>query len=147
MNPPVCASLLPRPANSPFGPPARKRRLISLTSLIDVVFILLIFFMLVTNLVDGRAIDLDAPARAAAGASMEGALLVEVRPGGVRLSGEPMSLDALLARVGKRLAQQPDQRVLIAPATGVSLQEAVEVLDRLAAAGATTLSLAGHANR
>jgi biopolymer transport protein ExbD len=137
MNPPV--SILPPPRLA-----SRKRRgrpLISLTPLIDVVFILLVFFMLASNFLHWRSIALNAPAEAAAGPSMEGALLVEVRPDGLRLAGETLSADALAARIGQRLAQTPDQRVLVKPAAGVPLQAAVDVLDRLSEAGATEIAL------
>ncbi len=42
----------------------RRRALISLTPLIDVVFILLVFFMLPSSFLDWRAIDLDPPGQA-----------------------------------------------------------------------------------
>jgi biopolymer transport protein ExbD len=119
----------------------RRRPLISLTPLIDVVFILLVFFMLASSFLDWRSIDLDAPAQAAAGLSMEGALLVEIRADGLRLSGETVSLDGLAERIAARVEAKPEQRVLVKPAQGVTLQEAVQVLDRLAAAGAAELSL------
>ena len=120
---------------------ARRRALISLTPLIDVVFILLIFFMLASSFLDWRAIELNAPAQAAAGTSVEGALLVEVRSDGLRLSGETVSLDALASRISARLETAPDQRVLVRPASGVALQQAVAVLDRLKAVGVSELSL------
>ena len=79
--------------------PRRRRPLISLTPLIDVVFILLVFFLLASSFLDWRAIDLSAPAEAAAGASVQGALLVEVREEGLRLSGEAVSLEDLESRL------------------------------------------------
>lgn len=119
----------------------RSRPLISLTPLIDVVFILLVFFMLASSFLDWRAISLDAPATAAAGASMEGALLIEVRADGLRLGGETLSLDALAGRAARQLEKKPDRRVLIRPDTGVDVQRVVAVLDRLAAAGVGNMSL------
>jgi len=121
--------------------PRRRRPLISLTPLIDVVFILLIFFMLASSFLDWRAIELAAPGRAVGGGSLEGALLVDLRADGLRLAGEPVSLDQLASRVGARLAVRPGQRVLLRPADGVPLQQAVTVLDRLAALGVTELAL------
>lgn len=119
-----------------------RRRLVGLTPLIDVVFILLVFFMLASSFQDWRAIDLAAPAAAGAtGTPMEGALLVEVRPDGLRLAAEPVSLDVLVARVGQRVASQPEVPVLVKPASGVVLQEMVRVLDALGAVGVTELSL------
>ena len=132
------------PAYAP-RPPAlkrgRRRALISLTPLIDVVFILLIFFMLASSYLDWRAIDLNSPAKAATGASAEGALLVEIQSDGLRLAAEELSLDALALRVAARLREKPNQRVLIKPADGVSVQSTVDVLDRLKAAGAANMSL------
>ncbi|MEQ8816268.1 MAG: biopolymer transporter ExbD [Thalassobaculum sp.] len=119
----------------------RRHRLISLTPLIDVVFILLVFFMLASSFLDWRSIVLSAPSAGAASAAMEGTLLVEVRPRGLRLSGRPLTLEALESRVRSRLADKPDQAIFVKPAAGVPLQRAVAVLDRLTAAGATRLSL------
>lgn len=121
---------------------ARRRPLISLTPLIDVVFILLIFFMLASSFLDWRTIELNAPSSGAAAPSLTGALLVEIRRDGLRLSGETVSLDRLAERVADRVARVPDQRVVVKPAQGVPLQETVTVLDRLAATGVADLSLA-----
>ena len=121
--------------------PARRAR-IGLTPLIDVVFILLIFFMLASRFADHRALPLDA-ASAGAGAGPEGALLVEIRRDGLRLSGEALAPDALAARLAAHLRARPDLRVLLAPAPGVDLQAAVAALDLLASAGARDVALLG----
>ncbi len=125
----------------PSNRAGRRRGLIRLTPLIDVVFILLIFFMLASSFLDWRALDLTAASEAEAGASMEGALLVEIRSNGLRLSGVSISLDALGARMEARAEMRPGQQVLVKPARGITVQEAVRVLDRLAGAGITQLSL------
>ena len=119
----------------------RRRALISLTPLIDVVFILLVFFMLASSFLDWRAIDLSAPAEATSGSSMEGALLIEIREDGLRLSGQSLDLEDLAAQIQARVADNPEQRVLVRPAEGVTLQQAVEVLDRVAKTGVAELSL------
>ena len=131
----------PQLANRAGQPQGRRRPLISLTPLIDVVFILLVFFMLASSFLDWRSIDLNAPAQAAAGPAMEGALLVEIRSDGLLLSGEPVSLDVLTARIAERVAAKPGQRVVVKSAAGVPLQDAVNVLDRLTEAGVAQLSL------
>ena len=131
-------ALLPRASRS-----RRRRALISLTPLVDVVLILLVFFMVASSFRDWRAITLDAGVSGGNGASarMEGALLVEVLPGGVRLSGEPVSLELLATRVRRHATQRPDLRVLIEPAPGVGLQETVHVIDALRSSGVSGLSL------
>ena len=120
---------------------ASRRSLVSLTPLIDVVFILLIFFMLATSFLDWRVISLNAPRAAQAGSAMEGALLIEVLPSSLRLSGENLSIDALALRVRQRLAKKADQPVMVKASPGVDLQRAVRVLDRLAEVGAVDVTL------
>lgn len=115
--------------------------MVSLTPLIDVVFILLIFFMLASSFLDWRAIDLNTPGARTVGAAMEGALLVEVMPDRLRLSGETLSLEALGERVRQRLAVKPNQPVVVKAAPGVELQRAVKILDGLSAAGAGQVSI------
>ena len=126
---------------------ARRRALIGMTPLIDVVFILLVFFMLASSFLDWRAIDLTAPAKASASGRMDGALLVEIRPKGLRLAGEALPPEALIARVAAHVLEKPEQKVLVRPAAGVALQDTVRLLDGLAAAGATELSLIRERDR
>lgn len=121
--------------------PAGRRPLISLTPLIDVVFILLVFFMLASSFLDWRAIDLDAPATPGIAASAEGAILIEVRPNGLRFAGRTVGLEDLAGRISRRLAERPDQRILVRPARGVALQDAIAVLDRMSRAGAARITL------
>lgn len=126
----------PRLANSG----RRRRSVISLTPLIDVVFILLVFFMLASSFLDWRSIDLAPPASAGAGSSMTGAMLLEIRTDGLRLSGHTVTPAEAEEKIMAKVRETPDQRVLIKPAGGVALQRAVDILDRLSAAGVTKLS-------
>lgn len=118
----------------------RRRAVISLTPLIDVVFILLVFFMLASSFLDWRSIDLAPPASAGAGASLTGAMLLEIRADALRLGGHPVTADEAERKIMAKVRETPDQRVLIEPAAGVTLQRTVDVLDRLSAAGVSTLS-------
>ncbi len=137
----MTSSGLAGPRCWPAGRARRHRQLISLTPLIDVVFILLVFFMLASSFLDWRSIGLTAPQAGDAGATIEGALLVEVRAQGVRLAGRPVTEDELERQLRVRLAEKPDQTVFVKAGQGVPLQRVVSVLDRLTAAGATGLSL------
>ena len=131
----------PRLADRAASARGRRRALISLTPLIDVVFILVVFFMLASSFFDWRAIDLTAPGQAAASPSAEGAVLVEVRADGLRLSGQPITLDDLAQHLRDRLADDAGRRVLVQASTGVALQRVIAVLDRVSDAGASDLSL------
>lgn len=121
---------------------SRSRTLLILTSLIDVMFVLLLYFMMASNFLNLNAISLGAPAVGVATSAPEtGALLVEVRLDGVRFAGRYMPLDAVANAVQQRLREYPGLRVLVQPGAGVNLQRTVYVLDALSAVGATHLSL------
>lgn len=126
---------------SPLSKPRRRRSLIGLTPLIDVVFILLIFFMLASRFLDWRAIDLSSAAETAVGAGAQEALLVEITGDGVRLSGAAVTLEELEREARNRLAGGEIERAIVKPAPGVPLQRTVDALDRLKAAGVSNMTL------
>ncbi|MEM8790179.1 MAG: biopolymer transporter ExbD [Pseudomonadota bacterium] len=125
----------------PFGREPRKRLKISLTPLIDVVFILLVFFMLASSFLDWRSIQVSSAGQPGAPSGVEGSLLIDLRSDGVRLAGETLTLEALGERVGARMQAKPDQRILIRPASGVDMQRMVTLLDTLSNAGAQDIAL------
>lgn len=123
------------------GVRARKPRLMLLTPLIDVVFILLVFFMLASSFLDWRALRISVPAVDAA-AAVGGSMLVRVHAdGSLDLNGEPVQLALLVQRMGEQLGRDPQQRILVQPRGGVALQALVTVLDALAEGGAGNLAL------
>lgn len=117
----------------------RRRAAVALTPLIDVVFILLVFFMLASRFLDERSLTLSA---GGGGGGMEGAMLLEVRAEGLRLSGEALAPEALAARLSARLAERPETRVILRAGEGVDVQRTVAAIDLAARAGATRLALA-----
>lgn len=135
------SALSPRLANNQ----SRRRALVSLTPLIDVVFILLVFFMLASSFLDWRAIDLTPPGEAAkTTATQSVSMLIDVTEDGLRLGGQAVELAVLLTQVQQELTDKADRPVVVRPQAGVSLQEVITLLDRLAAIGVTKLSLNRH---
>lgn len=134
----------PRYLDAAFSTDGRfqRRRLISLTPLIDVVFILLIFFMMATNLLEWRAIPLSTAAGKQASSQGAPAILVRVTSDSQPvLNGVPVSEDELGLQVRKLLQTRTNLRVLVQPDNGVPLQQTVTVVDVLAAAGASDVML------
>ena len=126
-----------------FGPEEPAARPISLTPLIDVVFILLVFFMLASSFLDWQAVDLKLSGGVGEARGEARSLLVRIEAGGaLRLNGELRSPDALEAEVARRLTENADLAVVLQPGPGVPLQRAVTVLDLLKRAGVSDLSLA-----
>ncbi|MGA1561542.1 MAG: ExbD/TolR family protein [Gammaproteobacteria bacterium] len=128
-----------------FDADVRPRRWLSLTPLIDIVFLLLVFFMLATQFAREQALPLDVPGRAVASsdASLSGALLVRVRATGeVDIAGQGVTLDQLQQRVSALVsARGEEHRVILRSEQGLDLQRLVQVLDRVRDAGATHVSL------
>jgi biopolymer transport protein ExbD len=109
---------------------------VSLTPLIDVVFILLIFFMLATSFADERRLPLASRAIGASPAAPVAQLLV--RADGVLLDGAPTTLpDA-----ARRLAADPRRRVVVEAGRDAPLQAVVDSIAALRAAGARDVSVA-----
>lgn len=121
--------------------PRRKRPIIGLTPLIDVVFILLIFFMLASSFLNWRAIDLSAPVRAAVAPVKSDTLKIEILPNGISVDGESASPEVLARQVADRLAVDSELLIVIQPAVAVPLQRTVTIVDQLHALGAYNLNL------
>ncbi|MCC5970564.1 MAG: biopolymer transporter ExbD [Pararhodobacter sp.] len=119
--------------------PARPRRRMSLTPMIDVVFLLLIFFMLAARFGQDGVLVLSGGA--GGGQSWSGPpRLVDFAPAGLWLNGNPMHTDALPDAL-LPLMQNPDDPVILRPRDGASLQDLSDLSERLQAAGLTRLIL------
>ncbi|WP_065334699.1 ExbD/TolR family protein [Tritonibacter mobilis] len=106
-----------------------KRRL-SMTSLIDVIFLLLLFFMLSSTFSRFGTVDLMA-AEAGQGVSGETRpLFLKLSPGQISLNGEVVALDRLAQSLGQLRAQQENssQQVLLSLSGEVTSQRLVDVL-------------------
>ncbi|QDL93595.1 biopolymer transporter ExbD [Paroceanicella profunda] len=108
--------------------------------MIDVVFLLLVFFMLAARFGADSAISLKAAGRDASG--YQGApRLVELRPGGLTLNGIAVTREDLAARLAP-LMPTPDALVVLRARDGAEVQGLVDVIETLKAGGITTLALA-----
>ncbi len=125
-----------------FSQPRPSERLISLTPLIDVVFILLIFFMLASSFLDWRTVDVSVSSGVGAETSAQRAILVSLRSdGSVAVGSEPVATQTLRSVLIEKLADDSERRVVIRSDPGVSLQRAVDTLDLVRSIGATNISL------
>jgi biopolymer transport protein ExbD len=119
----------------------RAPRKVSLTPLVDLVFILLIFFMLQTNFLRPRAVNLTLPGEAGGASTGAAALYIEVQAGGaVWLDGERVPPGLL----GSRLQARPRSRgreVVIAVDQGVALQRVVDIVDLVHANGLGAIAI------
>ena len=121
----------------------RRRAVISLTPLIDVVFILLVFFMLASSFLDWRSITLDTvlPPPSRPKAADQQPLLLSVSAEQTRLNGELLGMDILLPALRQGLDADSNAMVRVQPLGDTPLQAVVAVLDELKLAGITRLTM------
>ena len=123
-----------------FGTERQHHRRPSLTPMVDVVFLLLVFFMLAARFGLDRAIPLTPPGPSV-GAYQGAPRLVTVTPDAVLLNGVAVPEGELAAALAP-LMPDPEATVILRSAETARLQRLVAVLDRLGAAGYTNLVLA-----
>lgn len=119
--------------------PARRARIApSLTPLIDVVFILLVFFMLASSFADERRLQLQSTSSGAAAGESD-TLVVDVAPAQVLFDGDRVALDRLPARLAA--AGSAEAGVLVQVGEGVAVQRLLDVLDAVALSDPSTVAL------
>ena len=110
----------------------RTRRKPSLTPMIDVVFLLLVFFMLAARF----GLDTSLPLlTAGSGEAYSGPpRLVDVGGDDLMLNGAPISPEALIARLGT-MTESPDDMIVLRPSATTNLQRAIDVMMMMNDAG------------
>ena len=121
-----------------LAPPPRPRRKPSLTPMIDVVFLLLVFFMLASRF--GTDAVLPLPLAAGGGEYSGPPRLVDIGPTSLNLNGVAVTPDELTARLSEMM-QSPSDTVILRGRDGADLQRIITVTDGLRAAGLTALVL------
>ena len=114
-----------------------------LTSLIDIVFLLLIYFMLTTNFMVDEGIKIKLPKASATSPQTQKEITIVVdKKGRAFLENQEVPLNELFAVLKERLAGTEDGLVVIKADRSVILNKAVRVMDVAKAAGAGRLVLA-----
>lgn len=123
---------------------------INLTPLIDVVFLLLIFFMVSTSFSELTQLVVDLPEAEGALASADTAVLLVVDvAGNMTLDGKPVPNDArgLSAAMGQRLSGNTDIPVTLSADAMTPHQYVVTAMDVVAQLNITRLSIATENTR
>ncbi|MBU2980707.1 biopolymer transporter ExbD [Lentibacter algarum] len=118
--------------------PSRVRRKPALTPLIDVVFLLLVFFMLAAQF--GRETAVDMAGGAGVSDYSGPPRLITLLPDGLLLNGAVQS-EAELAQALLSLTDSPDDAILLRARDGADVQRLTDIAQRLTAAGFTRLML------
>lgn len=122
-----------------FDRTSRRVLNLPLTPLIDVVFILIIFFMLTTSFMRIESLELMLPSTGKVSDKKE-VTHIFIRENGDLILGqrnvEPEELSQTLVRL---FSDNPSSPVMLLSAEGVTMQQLVAVMDRVTAAGGKSL--------
>lgn len=110
----------------------RRRRKFSLTSLIDVIFLLLLFFMLSSTFSRFAEVDL-ASASAGGAAATAPPVFLSLAAGSLRLNGTEAAMDSLSDTLAKNRTGDDPLRVVVAAQADVTAQRLTDLLVALRA--------------
>jgi biopolymer transport protein ExbD len=116
---------------------------VDISPLIDMVFILLIFFMVSTTFVKDMKLDLQRPsAQSADPASTKAIRLYIDESGDTYLDGQPVQLWVIQSRLRQMLDSGGSQTVLVVTDGGVPSDKLVRVVDQARLSGANDVGVA-----
>ncbi len=116
---------------------------VDISPLIDMVFILLIFFMVSTTFVKDMKVDIDRPqASSASTASTKAVRLYIDKSGDTFLAGEPIRVWVIQSRLRDMLKTSTNKSVLVVTDDIVPSGRLVEVVDQARLAGASDVGVA-----
>ncbi|KIN70006.1 Biopolymer transport protein, ExbD/TolR family [Sulfitobacter noctilucicola] len=124
--------------------PRPPRALISLVAMIDVLLILLVFFMVTSTYLDLDMIPAVAPeaenAQKAAPQTSASTILIRIGADGVPvIRGQPVEVDDLTVLLKQAVADAPALSVMVLPTGVARMQALVSVMDIATTAGVTNL--------
>jgi len=113
-------------------PAQQRRRGLSMTSLIDVIFLLLLFFMLSSTFTKFSEVQISGTSAGASASQNTPPLFVRLLPDTVQMNGQTLDLETLPTAIAQRRSTHT-QTILIAPqADTTTAQRLVDVLVLLA---------------
>lgn len=116
---------------------------LNLTPLIDMIFILLIFFVVTSSFVKESGIEVNRPTAQTAERQERGNIIISVNKAGeFWIDRRKVSADALRANVERLHAENPEGAVIIAADKQTLTESLVQALDQARLAGVTNVSIA-----
>ncbi len=118
---------------------------IDMSPLIDMVFILLIFFMVSTTFVKDMKLDLERPGASSAGPASTKSIRVYIDQNSkVYVDGQPTRVWVLQSKVRELMKSGSSESVLVVTDKGVAAERLLEVVDACRLAGAKDVGVAAQ---
>lgn len=108
----------------------RKALHMNLTALVDIIFMLVIFFMMTTSFTASESLELSLPSKNAAVASNKDVMRLRIMPTGhVTINDVYVNATQLNDELVEAIVRDPDTRIAILSTNGVSVQQLVSLMD------------------
>ena len=115
---------------------------INLSPLIDMIFILLIFFVVTTTFVKNMELDIERPGAASAERADQRSIRVAIdRSGSVFIDGQPVQVWMVQTAVRDEVADDRERPVLVVADRRVESGRLIEVVDQCRLAGARNVGV------
>ena len=116
---------------------------IDMTPMLDIVFIMLIFFIVTTSFVKEAGIDVQKPQAANASKKPSANIFIAIRENGeIWMDKRVVDVERVSANIEKLLAEQPTDIVVIQADKGARHGVVVKVMDAIKDAGIDKISIA-----
>ena len=116
---------------------------IDMTPMLDIVFIMLIFFIVTTSFVKESGIDVIRPSAATATKKERANILIAITDAGeVWIQKRRVDIRSVRANVEKLHAENPEGSVVIQSDKGAKPGTLIQVMDQVRLAGVTAVSIA-----
>lgn len=122
-----------------FERSSRRRPMLQLTPLIDVMLILIIFFMLTTSFIRLESLELVLPSAGKPSSKKEVAGIFIRKNGEILLGDKIVEQEELSSLLIRSLNRNPETTIVLFSAEGVSMQQLVAVIDKVTISGAKNL--------
>jgi len=122
---------------------ARIHSHLDIAPLIDIVFLLLVFFMLTSTFMVPEAIELELPESKSASVTDTTPIIVSLNQSGqLALNGEHIALEQLQSLLKPLLKRDPKSAVTLKSDAHTEVQQLLVIMDEIRAAGGTNVALA-----
>lgn len=125
--------------------PMKRTVNINLTPMIDMVFILLIFFIVTTSFVKETGVEINRPSAKTAERKEQGNILVAITQNGeIWIDRRPVEAQSVRANIERLKAQNPEGAVIIQADNNSQTGVLITVIDQIRLAGIVNISLAAN---
>lgn len=120
---------------------------IDMTPMLDIVFIMLIFFIVTTSFVKESGVTVSRPSAETAAQDKKGNIMIAIKPNGeIWIDKRAVDVRSVRANVEKLRAESPESGVVIQADTDSRTGLLVQVMDQIRLAGIANISIAAEPN-